>query len=141
VPTYEKKVYELDPAALGIPPCTIEDLKGGTIYQQTSTHRHRYAKAAAGRGSSPLLNHWDAEMMCSLGFGPGFLHSTCPEPLSLYALCGVSGDAEENAAMLREVLKGGPHHDAMRDAVVLNAGLSTGHRHFLDKSEDRSDVY
>lgn len=31
VPTYEKKVYELDPAALGIPPCTIEDLKGGTI--------------------------------------------------------------------------------------------------------------
>jgi hypothetical protein len=29
--------------------------------------------------------------------------------------------------MLREVLKGGPHHDAMRDAVVLNAGLNIGH--------------
>lgn len=26
---YEKKVYELDPESLGVPTCTIEDLKGG----------------------------------------------------------------------------------------------------------------
>ena len=31
------------------------------------------------------------------------------------------GDAQENAALLREVLAPGGHHDAKRDAVVLNA--------------------
>ena len=33
------------------------------------------------------------------------------------------GDANENAALLREVLTGGAHTDAKRDAVVLNAGV------------------
>ena len=33
-----------------------------------------------------------------------------------------TGDAAENAALLREVLAGGDHRDAKRDAVVLNAG-------------------
>lgn len=34
-----------------------------------------------------------------------------------------AGDAEENAALLREVLAPGEHKDAKRDSVVLNAGM------------------
>jgi anthranilate phosphoribosyltransferase len=32
------------------------------------------------------------------------------------------GETAENAALLREVLSGGAHRDAKRDAIVLNAG-------------------
>lgn len=81
---YEKKVYELDPESLGVPTCTIEDLKGG--------RRGGHAVLVGPMRSGP-----DGE-------GRG------------------AGDASENAAMLREVLSGGDHRNAKRDAVVLNAG-------------------
>jgi anthranilate phosphoribosyltransferase len=58
---YEKKMYKLDPLELGVPRCSVEDLRGG--------------------------------------------------------------DAAENAQALRDVLSGGTHSDAKRDAVVLNAGM------------------
>ena len=58
---YETNTFEFDPLTVGIPRCTLVDLKGG---------------------------------------GP-----------------------EENAQKFRDVLLGGTHTDAMRDAIVLNAGV------------------
>jgi hypothetical protein len=82
VPTYEKKVYELDPAALGIPPCTIEDLKGGTT---TNIHTQRCKGSGREMIVLPHSITVDAELMCPLGFDwrALLLHSTC-------VLCGDS---------------------------------------------------
>ena len=45
----------------------------------------------------------------------------------MFSSFSFSGDAQENADLLREVLSAGDHRNAMRDAVVLNAGKASGY--------------
>lgn len=71
---YSEKKSSFDPLDVGIPRCTIEDLKGG--------------------------------------------------------------DPEENAQLFKEVLKGGTHTDAKRDAVVLNSGVGCYVYGLADSIED-----
>lgn len=75
VPTYEKKVYELDPAALGIPPCTIEDLKGGTLTNNIDTQRRKAVadtQRCKGSGREMIVLPHSSTVNVERMFSPGF---------------------------------------------------------------------
>ena len=60
--------------------------------------------------------------MYSFGLPPFVRNTASVSYSSLTQRCASTGDAMENAALLREVLSEGSHRGAKRDSVVLNAG-------------------